>query len=101
MPGPAVNENEFELLDVVIELVYAGEYLANGGGGVQRRTAEEIKLFKGLVLDKQRSLLSMAIQKEDGVQIGNYFKLVKLAFNYEAWDAFRRMAYNLVSFIEV
>ena len=43
----------------------------------------------------------MAIQKEDGVQIANFFKLVKMAFNYESWDAFRRMAYNLVSFIEV
>ncbi len=31
MPSPAGGEFDYEMLDVVVELLYAAEYLANGG----------------------------------------------------------------------
>lgn len=60
LPAPAVNDNEFELLDVALELLFAAEYLANGGGGRQSLLQpKDITDFKGLVLN-DLSQISMA-----------------------------------------
>ena len=101
MPMPAANDNEFELLDVALELLFAAEYLVNGGGGKSPASFEELFDFKSLVTDTSRSQISMAIGGENGVQILAYLKIVKLAFSYEAWDVFRRMSTKIVNHIEV
>ena len=65
MPTPAANENEFELLDVALELFFAAEYLANGGGGKNPVSNDQLSDFKSLVYSNQ-SIMQMAI---DGILI--------------------------------
>ena len=55
--------------------------------------------FRSLVLS-ERSQISMAVGGEHGVQIRNFIKIIKLAFNYEAWDVFRRLSHRILAFIE-
>ena len=61
MPMPAGGESEFENLDVVLELLYASEYIVNGGGGKSPSHTSELSDFKGLNLTNE-SLIEMAIK---------------------------------------
>lgn len=99
MPMPAANESEFENLDVVVELLLAAEYIANGGN---RTTLDETEMYEYRdVYNSNASLIQMAINAESGVQLRNFLKVVKFAFNYEAWDIFRRLSTKLINIIEV
>lgn len=99
MPMPAANESEFENLDVVVELLLAAEYIANGGN---RATLDETEMYEYRdVYNSNASLIQMAINAESGVQLRNFLKVVKFAFNYEAWDIFRRLSTKLINIIEV
>jgi len=111
MPMPAANENEFENLDVVIELLLAAEFIANGG--CSRATTAVVSEHQEdtnapgthqfdmkFLFNSSQSLISMAINGENGVQLRNFLKVVKFAFNYEAWEIFRRLAYKMVNLIE-
>lgn len=100
MPMPAGGENEFENLDVVLELLFAAEYIANGGGGKASITTGELVDFKGIV-SKNDTLIKMAINCENGVLMKNFLKIVKFAYSYENWEIFRRLAIKTTSFIEV
>jgi hypothetical protein len=115
MPMPAANENEFENLDVVIELLLAAEFIANGGCSrattattpavvsehQQDTDAPDRHQFDmKFLFNSSQSLISMAINGENGVQLRNFLKVVKFAFNYEAWEIFRRLAYKMVNLIE-
>ena len=100
MPMPAATENEFELLDVALELFFAAEYLGNGGGNKSVLSTEDMFDLKALVVSN-KSQISMAISGENGIQIMNYLKIVKLAFSYEAWDVFRRLSIKIINYIEV
>ena len=60
VPSPAANDTDFEMLDVALELLFAAEYIANGGGGRQTLLQpKEINDFKGLLLN-DTSLILMA-----------------------------------------
>jgi hypothetical protein len=61
MPMPAANENEFEMLDVVLELFFAAEYIVNGGSTKTAQKNEEFSELKCLNLDDQ-SQLSLAMK---------------------------------------
>lgn len=99
MPMPAANESEFENLDVVVELLLAAEYIANGGN---RATLDESDMYEYRnVYNSNASLIQMAINAESGIQLRNFLKVVKFAFNYEAWDIFRRLSVKLINIIEV
>ncbi len=113
MPMPAANESEFENLDVVIELLLAAEFIAYGGcSSVATATtpaaiADNQTNFKSgdeldfkFLFNSNQSLISMAVNGENGVQLRNFLKVVKFAFNYEAWDIFRRLAFKMVNLIE-
>lgn len=100
MPSPVANDNEPEMLDVVVELLYAAEYLINGGGGKSPAPNDQHSDFKSLVISDQ-SQISMAINGDNGVNIRNYLKVVKLSFNYEAWEVFRRLSTKIVVLIQV
>ncbi|RNA15266.1 cilia- and flagella-associated 54, partial [Brachionus plicatilis] len=99
MPGVSGNENENDMFDVNLELLFAAEYLVNGGGGKSPLPNDQLSDFSALVTDNS-SILSIAIQGNNGVHIKNYLKIVKFAFNYEAWDVFRRMSLKIIDFIE-
>lgn len=99
MPGPAGNEYEPEMLDVVLELLYAADYLANGGGGKGPLSNDLLSDFKAIVSDN-KSQLSMAIEGENKIQLRNFLKAIKYSFNYEAWEIFRKMAQNTLNFIQ-
>ena len=60
IPGPTTNENEPEILDVTLELLFAAEYLSNGGGGKSPITNEQLSDLSALVAG-DLSLLSIAI----------------------------------------
>jgi hypothetical protein len=121
---PAANENEFEMLDVVLELFFAAEYIVNGGSTKSAQKSEEFSDLKCLSLDDQ-SQISLAMK---GVQIvfqsfllcfgidlrhfnffkgksevvlKNFLKIVKLAFSYEAWDVFRRLSIKTLNYFQV
>ncbi len=47
------------------------------------------------------SILNLTLKAENGVQIRNFLRVVKLAYNYESWDIFRRLSYRIIPFIEV
>ena len=100
MPTPAATESEFELLDVVLELFFAAEYLANGGGGRSPITNDQMSEFKSLVFSNQ-SIVTMAVNAENSIQMRNYLKVIKLAFSYESWDFFRRISNKILYYIEV
>lgn len=55
--------------------------------------------FRALVLSNN-SQISMAINGDTGIQIRNFLKIIKLAYNYEAWDIFRRLSNRIIAFIE-
>ncbi len=99
MPMPAANESEFENLDVVIELLLAAEYIASGGNRAPVDDSEVVEYRA--VFNSNSSLITMAINAENGVQLRNFLKIVKFAFNYEAWDIFRRLSSKLINIIEV
>jgi hypothetical protein len=100
MPMPAANESEFENLDVVLELLFAAEYIANGGGG--KLSIDNAKQFDfKSVFNSNVNLMAMAINGEDGTQLKNFLKVVKYAFNYEAWEIFRSLALKIITLIEV
>jgi hypothetical protein len=61
MPMPAGGESDFENLDVVLELLYAAEYIVNGGGGKAALLTSDLSDFKGLNL-KNDTLIEMAIK---------------------------------------
>lgn len=95
MSAPAANENEFELLDVALELLLAAEYLAQED-------------FKALVtLDDNEesnsggSQMAMAIAGGSEVRMAGFLRVVKFAFNYECWEVFRRLSTKIISFIQV
>ena len=96
---PAANESEFENLDVVIELLLAAEYIASGGNRAPVDDSEVVEYRA--VFNSNSSLITMAINAENGVQLRNFLKIVKFAFNYEAWDIFRRLSSKLINIIEV
>jgi len=56
MPMPAANENEFEMLDVVLELFFAAEYIVNGGSTKSAPKSEEFSDLKCLSLDDQTQI---------------------------------------------
>ena len=102
MPGPAVSENESELLDIILELLFAAEYLANDNTNQGAHTStQEFSQFSSLIGNLNASLISMAVRKQDGIPIKSFIKIIKFAFNYESWDFFRRSAHNLLSALEV
>ena len=103
MPGPAVSENESELLDIILELLFAAEYLANDNTnqGAHHTSTQEFSQFSSLIGNLNASLISMAVRKQDGIPIKSFIKIIKFAFNYESWDFFRRSAHNLLSALEV
>lgn len=88
MPMPAANESEFENLDVVIELLLAAEFIATGGHRANTGDESEECEFK-YIFNSNTSLMKMAVNCENGVQLRNFLKIVKFAFNYESWDIFR------------
>lgn len=95
MPSPAASDYDFEILDVVLELLFAGEYLASGG-------AQELEL-KWIVSSEEqerKTQLEMAISGGSEIRIGGFLKLIKYSFNYEAWDVFRRLSTKIISFIQ-
>lgn len=104
MPSPAATDGDFEILDVVVELLLAGEYLAATGGSPDLD-------FKALVGDGDEneagqsnnsvSQISMAIAGGSEIRINGFLRLVKFAFNYEAWEVFRRLSVKITSFIQV
>ena len=61
MPMPAANESEFENLDAVLELLFAAEHIANGGGGKYPIENSELQDFKS-VFNSNISLMNMAIK---------------------------------------
>ena len=99
MPTPAATDSEFELLDVALELFFAAEYLANGGGGKNPVPNDQLSDFKSLVFNNQ-TIMQMAINGENFIQMKNFLKIVKLAFSYEAWDIFRRISNKILFFLE-
>ena len=99
MPMPAATESEFELLDVVLELFFAAEYLANGGGGKNPVSNDQIGDFKSVVYSNQ-SIITMAVNGENFIQMRNFLKVVKLAYSYETWDFFRRVSTKILYYIE-
>lgn len=102
MPGPAVSENESELLDIILELLFAAEYLANDNMNQgSNASTQEFSQFSSLTSHPNASLISMAVKKQNGIPIKSFIKIIKFAFNYESWDFFRRSAHNLLSALEV
>lgn len=99
MPSPAATDSDFEILDVVIELLLAGEYLAAAG-------SSELDL-RALVADDvdgeetKKTQIGMAIAGASEIRIGGFLRLVKFAFNYEAWDVFRRLSAKIIAYIQV
>jgi hypothetical protein len=61
MPMPAGGENEFENLDVVLELLYAAEHIVNGGGGKSPLLTVDLADFKGLIFSND-SMMELAIK---------------------------------------
>ena len=100
MPMPAGGETEFENLDAVLELLYAAEYISNGGGGKTPIATSDLADFKGIVT-KNDTLMKMAINSENGIQMRNFLKIVKFAYSYENWEIFRRLANKTIPYIEV
>ena len=103
MPSPAATDGDFEILDVVVELLLAGEYLAAAGGSPDLD-------FKSLVgggdeneaaQSNTSSQIAMAIAGGSEIRINGFLRLVKFAFNYEAWEVFRRLSVKITSFIQV
>ena len=74
MPMPAANESEFENLDVVIELLLAAEYIASGGNRAPVDDSEVVEYRA--VFNSNSSLITMAINAENGVQLRNFLKIV-------------------------
>lgn len=102
MPSAAATDSDFEILDVVIELLLAGEYLAAGG-------AQDLE-FRALVSGVNnednseavnKSQIAMAIAGGNEVRMGGFLRMVKFAFNYEAWEVFRRLSAKIITFIQV
>ncbi len=79
--------------DTLLELLYAAEYIVSGGS----KSHKDFKAIKGL----SSSQLSMAVRGDNGVQIRNFIRVVKFAFNYEAWELFRRWSVKIMKIIEV
>lgn len=96
MPSAAATDNDFEILDVVLELLYAGEYLAAGGS-----QELELKAVVGGDHEDKRSQIGMAIAGGNEIRINGFLRLVKFAFNYEAWEVFRRLSSKIVAYIQV
>lgn len=99
MPMPAANDSEFENLDVVLELLHAAEYIANGGNRYYNENNEVLEYRN--IINTNTNLITMAINAEPGCQLRNFLKVVKFAFNYEAWEIFRRVAYKIIQIIDV
>ena len=101
MPTPAGTENDVEILDVTLELFFAAEFLANGGGGKQIKTSFDIiSEFKAVVPDN-KTLIQMAIDNQDTIPIKNLIKIIQLAFSYESWDMFRRLSNKILVYFQV
>ncbi len=87
------EKEELENQDTLLELLYAAEYIVSGGS----KSHKDFKAIKGL----SSSQLSMAVRGDNGVQIRNFIRVVKFAFNYEAWELFRRWSVKIMKIIEV
>lgn len=99
MPAAAANDTDFEILDVVIELLLAGEYLAMGGS--QELELKALVSGDGDSSTQPRSQIELAVGGASDVRVSGFLRLVKFAFNYEAWDIFRRLSSKLITFIQV
>ncbi len=91
LAGGDSEKEEAENQDTVLELLYAAEYIACGG------SKKELKAVRGL----DSSQLRMAVRGESGVNLRNFMRVVKLAFNYEAWELFRRWSFKIMKIVEV
>lgn len=60
IPGASGNESENEMFDVNLELLFAAEYLVNGGGGKSPLPNEKLSDFMALVTDNS-NLLTLAV----------------------------------------
>lgn len=61
IPGAFGSESEYENLEIIFELLFAAEYLVNGGGGKSVLPNDKLSDFLGLVIDNSNQL-SIAIQ---------------------------------------
>jgi hypothetical protein len=100
-PCPGASDQDFEMLDVILELLFAAEYIINGGGGKTPIDNSKLSDFKALIFDENKNLMTMAVNGENGIKLNNVFRIIKLAFNYESWDIFRRLAHKLLHLVEV
>ncbi|CAF0930684.1 unnamed protein product [Brachionus calyciflorus] len=99
MPGSNPNDNETEISDVSLELLLAAEYLVNGGGGKSPIPNDQLSDFSALITNNT-TLISNAILGNNGVHIKSLLKIIKFAFNYEAWEIFRRLSQKTIDYIE-
>ncbi|KAK3102398.1 hypothetical protein FSP39_011137 [Pinctada imbricata] len=101
---PPASDSEVEILDVYAELFMAAkEILAGGGGlrgaGIKPQSSVHLPALAGLVKDKP--VMDMAANGEDGCTIEGAIKLVKLAYCFEQFDWFDAMIEPVMTYLRI
>eukprot|EP00794_Sanderia_malayensis_P006315 gene6315-7038_t len=91
-------ESDDSILDVFAELFFAGLELISGGGGNRPPSPGRHDSLIGGEL-KEKTLIEMAANGENGINISSIVRFVQYAFNYESWDTFESLVQPTIDFL--